>query len=170
MNPVENAHGPKVDDELLMVEIVHPCEAAKIVPAVDCGGFDKDKGKEYPPGDDVAVEDGRWDGEGQDVGDIVLYRVSILGCEGDRGREAMVELVDMGIDGSDMKCSVGIVEEKFAQENAEDDLGCDLQERGHHVVEPKVVWESTPGSEYRKNEMDGRGEELVAQDDAETVP
>jgi len=52
----------------------------------------------------------------------MLDWVGILGGEGDGGGEAMVELVDRGIEGRTVEEAVGVVEEDLPNEDAEHDV------------------------------------------------
>lgn len=98
MEPVEKTKGAKVDTECLVVEVMHDCPAEKVEAAVDGGCLDEFDGEEGVPGEDVDVEELWGEGDGDDVGDEMFYRVGILCSESDGSGEAMVELVDWGVE------------------------------------------------------------------------
>jgi hypothetical protein len=123
MQLIQNPQRAKVNDKLLMMQIMHLCRIIKeIITAMNSRRFHEFKSEKDPIGDNVAHEDFRRDRYRQDVGEEVLERVSILSCECDGGGEAVMLLVDADIEGLGVEQSVGVIKEDLAQKEAYDEI------------------------------------------------
>jgi len=95
MQPIQKPQRPKINHELLMMQIMHLRRAIKeIIPTMHRRRFKKLKRQKEPVGKDMTPKDLRWNRDWEDVGEQVLERMSVLGCECDGGREAVVLLMD----------------------------------------------------------------------------
>jgi hypothetical protein len=104
-----------------MMQVMHLCRIIKeVIATMDRRCFREFKRKKDPVRENMALENLRWDRDRQDIGEEMLKRMSVLGCERDGCGETVVLLVDADVERLGMEQSVGVIEEDFAQKKAED--------------------------------------------------
>jgi len=93
----------------------------------------------------------------------------VLGSKGHRGRESVMELVDWGIEEGMVEQPVRIVEEYLPEEHTEENVPDKFCDAGKIGIETEVWFVAQCEGKGGKKEMQGRGEQLVAEDDLNTM-
>ncbi|KAI9037817.1 fatty acid hydroxylase superfamily-domain-containing protein [Aspergillus affinis] len=166
MNPIQHPQTPKINHKPLMMQIMHPGHTPqKPKPAMHRRRHHQLIPQKHPEGAYMATQDLWWEGDGEHVGKDLLDWMGVLSGEGDRGCESVVLFVETGVEGWMVEEAVGVVEEGFAEEEAEGEVGEEGGEGGEGGGDAvRLVVE-----EVDLEEVEEGGEELVAGDDEEAV-
>ena len=81
----------------------------------DCG--DQGHAEPDPGGDEVAAQEERTQGWGQEVGEKVFYRVSVQSCQANRGGPLVVDLVQSGVEQGAVQQEVRVVKSNLLDQD-----------------------------------------------------
>jgi len=99
----------------------------------------------------------------------VLDRMSVLRCESHRSRKPVMELVNRRIEKGTVEKPVRVVEEDFSEECTEDNIANDLGEWREAGMEPELWFVVKHDRNGIEQEVEGRGNKLVAENDLDAV-
>lgn len=131
MKPIQEAYTTKKDIKSLMMPVMLPRSPSKeIIAAVCRRRLNQLKGEKGPHGQHMRSQYHGRQGNWQRVGEHVLQRVRILRREGHGSGELVVDLVDTLVEPADVQRAVGVVEERFAGEQADYKVAGELKQAG----------------------------------------
>lgn len=129
MQPIQKPDRPKIQIELLMMQIMRFRQALeKVIATMHGRRFEQFVRQKHPEHQDMRAQDLARQGDREDVGEEVFDGVGVLSGERDRRGEFVVLFVDAFVEGGDMQEAVAVVEEDLAEEEAEDDVDDDFGE------------------------------------------
>lgn len=100
----------------------------------------------------------------------MLEGVSKLGCHCDWCNEAVVKFVDRHVEARLVQETVGVVEDDFADGNANDEIADNFKGPGQRGVDAIGRSFSEVGDSKEETDVEECGHDLVTHDDVEAVP
>lgn len=123
MHPIQQPQTPIIQIKLLMMQIMHPRLPPKeIKPTMHSRRHKQLIPQKRPKSQHMTPQQLRRQGDRQRISEDLFDGVGELRGEGDGGRELVVLFVDADVEVGTVEEAVGVVEEGFASEEAEEEV------------------------------------------------